>query len=493
MTTVPIALAPGDGIGAEIMDATLALFEAAGVRRHLEFVPVEMGKQVFDRGDTRGMTDDAIRIVEEHGVLFKGPMETPKGSGGKSINVTARKMWNAFANLRTFRTLPGVRTPFSQAGVPIDLVIVRENIEDTYGGVEHRLSGDMVQCKRLISSPGSEQVIRFAFETGKRLGLPSIHCGHKANIMKMTDGLFLDRFKAIAAEFPSIAAGDVIVDALCMNLVMHPERYRMVVLPNLQGDIVSDLAAGLVGGLGFAPSANIGTHISIFEAVHGTAPDIAGKGIANPAALILSGLMMLRHLGLGRSAAAIENALLRALEDGVHTGDFGDPATPAVGTMAFARAIADRLGQEPRTVAAVPTPSGHDHVSFRRPQRPTSQQVIRSNRVSETRIVGCDVYLDATKSTREVAAELAGIAEGTPFRLTMISNRGTQVWPTGSIFTECVDYWRARFELRPDHAPVQQSATIALLDRIAERCTICSYELLRVFDGVRGYSLAQGQ
>jgi isocitrate dehydrogenase len=493
MTTVPIALAPGDGIGAEIMDATLALFEAAGVHRHLEFVPVEMGKQVFDRGDTRGMTDDAIRIVEEYGILLKGPMETPKGSGGKSINVTARKMWNAFANLRTFRTLPGVRTPFSQAGVPIDLVIVRENIEDTYGGVEHRLSGDMVQCKRLISAPGSEQVIRFAFETAKRLGLPSIHCGHKANIMKMTDGLFLDRFKAIAAEFPSIAAGDVIVDALCMNLVMHPERYRMVVLPNLQGDIVSDLAAGLVGGLGFAPSANIGTHISIFEAVHGTAPDIAGKGIANPAALILSGLMMLRHLGLGRSAAAIENALLRALEDGVHTADFGDPATPAVGTMAFARAIADRLGHEPRTVPAVPMPSGHDHVSFRRPQRPTSQQFIRSNRVSETRIVGCDIYLDATKSTQEIAAELAGIAEGTPFRLTMISNRGTQVWPTGSIFTECVDYWRARFELRPDHAPVQQSATIALLDRIAEHATICSYELLRVFDGVRGYSLAQGQ
>ena len=290
MSSIRIALAPGDGIGPEIVNATLELFKQAGVMKQgVEFVPVEMGYSVFTAGNSRGMTDEAVRIVEESGLLFKGPMETPKGGGGKSINVTARKLWNAYANLRVFKTLPGVESVYSKAGIPIDMVVVRENLEDTYGGVEHRLSADMIQCKRLMSAPGSEEVHRFAFQTARRLGIKKVHCGHKANIMKMTDGIFLDRFKAIAKEYPEIETADVIVDALCMNLVVRPQQYQMIVLPNLQGDIVSDLCAGLVGGLGFAPSANIGKHISIFEAVHGTAPDIAGKGIANPTSIILCG------------------------------------------------------------------------------------------------------------------------------------------------------------------------------------------------------------
>ena len=494
-----IALAPGDGIGPEAMDATLALFRAAGIFDHLEFVPVEMGKSVFLKGDTRGMTSAAIRTVEDCGVLFKGPMETPKGSGGKSINVTARKIWNAFANLRTFRTLPGVTTPFSTAGIPVNLLIVRENVEDTYGGVEHRLSNDVVQCKRLISAPGCDQVMRFAFETARRLGLVSVHCGHKANIMKMTDGLFLERFQAMAREFPEIAAGDVIVDALCMNLVMRPQMYRMVVLPNLQGDIVSDLAAGLVGGLGFAPSANIGTHISIFEAVHGTAPDIAGLGVANPTALILSGLMMLRHLGLTRHAAAIENALLKALEDGIHTGDFGDPARHAVGTMEFANEVANRLGEKPNTVPACAEPleSGAT-VTLRAPQRPkegTPHAQIRTFTNADAQVVGCDVYLDTNLTSDALADELARISAESQLRLTMISNRGTQVWPTGSVYTECVDYWRARFESSSgvDIGPISQAHVIALVNRLAENFTVSAYELLRIFDGQRGFSMAQGQ
>ncbi len=495
-TTTRIALAAGDGIGPEIMDATLALFRAAGVMDHLDFVPVEMGTAVFDKGDTRGMTDAAVKTVEECGILFKGPMSTPKGGGGKSINVTARKIWNAFANLRTFRTLPGVMTPFSKAGIPIDLVIVRENIEDTYGGVEHRLSNDMIQCKRLISAPGSDKVCRFAFKTAQAMGITSVHCGHKANIMKMTDGIFLERFRQAAKDYPEISCGDVIVDALCMNLVMRPQLYKMVVLPNLQGDIVSDLCAGLVGGLGFAPSANIGTHISIFEAVHGTAPDIAGKGIANPAALVLSGLMMLRHIGLAKQAAAIENAFLRALEDGVRTGDFGDNSKPTLGTKDFAKAVADRLGQKPQTVPpAADITSGGDIVTFHSHPKPVRQEVIRTFTNIVTHVVGCDIYLDTPLSTGSVAEELQRICAETPFRLTLISNRGTQVWPTGSSFTECVDYWRARFELREGVAPGSfgQSRVIALLDRIAEKFTVCSYELLRTFDGIKGFSLAQGQ
>ena len=272
-----IALAPGDGIGPEIMGATIALLEAAGVTAHVDFVPVEVGESVFDR-DSRGLTDESLAVIEDCGLVFKGPMGTPKGGGGKSINVTLRKMYGAFANIRHFQSLPGVETLYSRAGVPVDFYVIRENIEDTYGGIEHRLTNDVVECKRLISAPGCDQVHRAAFELADRLGIALVHCGHKANIMKMTDGLFLERFHRAGDNFPQIQRADVIVDALCMNLVLRPQQYRMVVLPNLQGDIVSDLAAGLVGGLGFAPSANIGNHVSIFEAVHGTAPDIAWCG-----------------------------------------------------------------------------------------------------------------------------------------------------------------------------------------------------------------------
>jgi isocitrate dehydrogenase len=485
-----IALAPGDGIGPEIMNATLELLRAAGGAQAIEFVPVEMGKHCFDRGETRGMTNAAIETVEGCGLLLKGPMETPKGGGGKSINVTARKMWNAFANLRHFRTLPGVMTPYSRSGVSVDFFIVRENIEDTYGGIEHRLSNDVVQCKRLISAPGSDAVHRFAFETARRMGIRKVHCGHKANIMKMTDGLFLERFKAVAADYPEIETADVIVDALCMNLVMKPQQYRMIVLPNLQGDIVSDLAAGLVGGLGFAPSANIGNHISIFEAVHGTAPDIAGKGIANPCSLILSTIMLLRHVGMMGTAARLENALLASLEQGVRTGDFGDAAKPALGTMDFVREVAKRLGQKPGLIAAVP--DAEDHVTFKPPVKPFSAAAVHTFGPGKTEVVGADVYLDAAEGCHELAKHLQELAQGTPFRLKLISNRGTQVWPTGSVYTDCVDYWRARFE-RADDVAVAQPQTLELLQRIATKYTICSYELLRTFDGKPGFSMAQGQ
>lgn len=492
--TVRIALASGDGIGPEIMKATLELFGAAGVLEMVEFVPVEMGRSVFESGNTRGMTDEAIRTTEDCGLLFKGPMETPKGSGGKSINVTARKIWSAFANLRQFIALPGVQTVYSRAGIPVNFYIVRENIEDTYGGIEHRLSADVMQCKRLISAPGSDMVSRFAFQTARKQGLTSVVCGHKANIMKMTDGLFLDRFRMAAKDFPEIAHSDVIIDALCMNLVMKPQQYQMIVLPNLQGDIVSDLAAGLVGGLGFAPSANIGKHISIFEAVHGTAPDIAGRGIANPTSLILSGVMMLRHIGLIRQAGLIQNALLSALEDGVRTGDFGDPAKPALATRDFTKGIMDRLGNKPRAVPAAEVPEA-SKLTYKKPDRPPAQQIIRTFTNVVSHVAGCDIYLDTPLSPIAVADEMIRAAEDTPFKLTLISNRGTQVWPVGSVYTECVDYYRVRFELKDGFRPGDfgQSRTVALLDKIAEKFTVCSYELLRVFDGVKGYSLAQGQ
>ncbi len=491
---VRIALAKGDGIGPEIMDATLSLLEAAGVQDHVEFLPVEMGSAVWDQGDSRGMTDEAIGLVEGCGLLFKGPMATPTGRGGKSINVTARKLWGTFANLREFQYLPGVETVYSKAGVRVHFYVVRENVEDTYGGIEHRLTGDVVECKRIITAPGCDQVHRFAFREARKLGIPKIHCGHKANIMKMTDGMFLDRFRATAEEFPEIETADVIIDALCMNLVQRPTEYRMVVLPNLQGDIVSDLAAGLVGGLGFAPSANIGRDIEIYEAVHGTAPDIAGKGVANPSALILSSLMMLRSIGMLTTAATIGNALLATLEAGARTGDFGDPEQPVLGTEAFTQRIIGNLGKLPQTIDALPTP-GPDTPTPNTPTRPQTNTLIRTFEQMETAHVGCDVYIEGTTSALELAQHLTRLCEDTLFTLTIISNRGTQVWPSGSVYTDVVDCSRARFELRdPTKAGTfGQGPALTLLRKIAEKFVVADFQPLRTYDGNAGYSAAQGQ
>lgn len=491
-----IALAHGDGIGPEIMSACLEIFEAAGVLEHVEFVPALMGEGVFKTGNTMGISDSAIATVEETGLVYKGPMGTPVGGGGKSINVTLRKMYGAYANVRHFQSLPGVETVYSKAGVPVDFYVVRENIEDTYGGIEHRLTNDVVECKRLISAPGCDQVHREAFETARRLGIKKVHCGHKANIMKMSDGLFLERFYNIGSDYPEIETADVIVDALCMNLVLRPQNYEMVVLPNLQGDIVSDLAAGLVGGLGFAPSANIGQHVSIFEAVHGTAPDIAGKGLANPTSLLLSGLLMLRHIGLMRHANTIENALIATLESGVHTGDFGHASgTPAVGTLEYGRAIIANLGKTPASREPLPVDGVPAATCFVRPSRPRHNTLMRTFETVRSVYVGCDIYIDTLLNPSELADKLNAICLPTPFALKMMSNRGTQVWPTGSVFTETVDYYRVRFELRDmNRAPsLGQGPIIRLLDRIAEKFEVTDFQPLKYYDGKPGYSLAQGQ
>jgi isocitrate dehydrogenase len=491
---LPIAVAAGDGIGPETMDATLQLFEAAKVTDFLDFLPVKIGQKVVESGEASGISKDTIAQVEGCGILLKGPMATPTGGGHKSVNVTLRKMWNTYANLRKFISLPGVSTVYSQAGRKVNFFVVRENIEDTYGGIESRVTRDVTLCKRLISAPGSEDVHRFAFEHARRLGLRRVHCAHKANIMKFTDGLFLERFYSVARDYPEIEPQDIIIDALCMKLVTCPEQFSMLVLPNLQGDIVSDLGAGLIGGLGFAPSANIGRYISIFEAVHGTAPDIAGKGVANPTALMLSGVMMLRHVGLFRQAAIIENAILAALEAGVHTGDFGTSSTPALSTGAYTRAIIERLGQVPHHGHAVAVPKQSDP-TFRRPESPDQHQLMPSFANAVAKIVGCDLYIDSALEPEDLAQKLLKLAQSAPFDLTLISNRGTQVWPVASAYTDCVDYYRVRFELPEGTGDGEnpQRPCIDLVGYLAEHFTVCSYELLRSFDGVKGYSVAQGQ
>jgi isocitrate dehydrogenase len=434
------------------------------------------------------MTPEAKHTIEELGILFKGPMETPKGKGVKSVNVTARKTWNTYANKRVFQTLHGVDTVFSKAGIQIDITVVRENIEDTYGGIEHLLTHDVALSRRFITRPGSLQVIKYAFEMARKKGTKRITCGHKANIMKLTDGLFLECFYEVAKDYPELKADDVIVDDLCMKLVTRPDTFDVVVLTNLQGDIVSDLCAGLVGGLGFAPSANIGDHISIFEAVHGTAPDIAQKNIANPTALLLSGIAMLRHLGLMKNAAEIENALLYTLESGVHTGDFGDKNIPSVSTTTFAETIINNFGKTPAQGAKPLLPNA--------PVTPTMfklnhNPMLVSKEMSDEKIVGVDMFIESDEQP-EVIAKKCQRHAGVKFNLINISNRGTQVWPTGSVYTNLVNQYNVRFE-SIDGYPLNQQDVLGLYVSLSGDFKICSSELLNMWDDKKAYSLAQGQ
>jgi len=481
-----IAVAKGDGIGPEIMEAVLNIFKANKVELDYEFV--DMGKWVFDKGFSNGMTPEAQKTIEELGILFKGPMETPKGKGVKSVNVTARKTWNTYANKRVFQTLHGVDTVFSKAGIPIDITIVRENIEDTYGGIEHMLTHDVALSRRFITRPGSAQVIRYAFEMAKQKGARRITCGHKANIMKLTDGLFLEVFYEIAKEYPELNADDKIVDDLAMQLVVKPDQYDVIVLTNLQGDIISDLCAGLVGGLGFAPSANIGDHISIFEAVHGTAPDIAGKNIANPTALLLSGLSMLQHLGLMEHAATIENALLYTLESGVRTGDFGDRSKPAVNTTEFANAIIENFGREPQHGKKPLLPNNPITSAVCHLER---NLMMVTKEVEQEKIVGVDMFIECSDQPDNIAQRCQHHG-GTKFKLINISNRGTQVWPTGSKYTNLVNQYNLRFESLNEQSLTQQDI-IGLYVSLSADFKVCSLEVLNMWGDKRSYSLAQGQ
>ena len=481
-----IAVAKGDGIGPEIMEAVLSIFDAS--KANLQYEYVDMGKWVFDKGFSNGMTPQAQQTIEELGILFKGPMETPKGKGVKSVNVTARKTWNTYANNRTFQSLHGVDTVFSKAGIPIDITIVRENIEDTYGGIEHMLTHDVALSRRFITRPGSMQVIRYAFEMAKKKNARRITCGHKANIMKLTDGLFLEVFYEIAKEYPELKADDKIVDDLAMQLVVKPDQYDVIVMTNLQGDIISDLCAGLVGGLGFAPSANIGDHISIFEAVHGTAPDIAGKGIANPTALLLSGLSLLRHLGLTENAATIENALLYTLEQGVRTGDFGDKSKPALNTKQFAEAVISNFDRTPA--------HGAKPIITNRPGTPTPfklehNPMMESKEPLQEKIVGVDMFIESNEQP-EVIAQKCQHHGGVKFKLISVSNRGTQVWPTGSKYTNLVNQYNLRFESLND-TPLTQQDVIGLYVSLSADYKVCSLELLNMWGDKKAYSLAQGQ
>jgi len=481
--TIPVA--PGDGIGPEIMDATLAILKAADPA--LDFHPVTVGLKAYEAGLMAGIGEDTWQAIDAHKVILKGPITTPQGGGYKSVNVTLRKTLGLYANLRPCVSYH----PWVTALHPkMDVVIVRENEEDTYAGIEHRQTDEVVQCLKLITRPGCERIVRYAFEYARAHGRKKVTCMSKDNIMKLTDGLFHRVFDEIAADYPDIAANHMIIDIGTARMASRPTDFDVVVTPNLYGDILSDVAAEVAGSIGLAGSSNIGRDVAMFEAVHGSAPDIAGRDIANPSGLLLSAVMMLVHLGRAKPATDIHNAWLCALEDGVHTGDIFREGTSRqrVGTRGFAEAVIARLGQRPRRMPAVDYPE----------QAPAALPAERSDAPARTAVrktlVGVDVFLHWDVDGRDpnaLGAALAGLA-GPDFRLALITNRGVKVYPEGNPQTLRTDHWRCRFPAVGE--TVDGRAIAQLLLRIADAgFDAIKTEHLYAFDGVRGYSQAQGE
>ena len=480
---VPITVAYGDGIGPEIMAATLDIIKAAGARIDIE--PIEVGEQVYLRGISAGIEPSAWESLRRTHVFLKAPITTPQGGGYKSLNVTVRMAFELYANVR-----PCVAySPFVDTKHPtMDVVIVRENEEDLYTGIEYRQTHDMVEGLKLISRPGSEKIIRYAFEYAKTHNRQKVTCFMKDNIMKMTDGLFHKVFDEVAAEYPEIKNESWIVDIGAAKLADTPEAFDVVVLPNLYGDILSDVAAQLTGSVGLAGSANIGDNYAMFEAIHGSAPRRAGQNLANPSGLLLGAVLMLVHIGQPDVATLVNNAWLRTLEDGIHTYDIFKPniSKEKVGTKEFAAAIIERIGQQPQHLKAV---SYSDT-----PKQAARERVVSNDYVPEKKeLVGVDVFLDWNSGTPEELGELFSKMSGDGLELTMISNRGARVWPQGMGETFCTDHWRCRFMPPQTDTTIGHNQIISLLQRIAGAgFDFIKTENLYTFDGKQSFSTAQG-
>jgi len=481
MSDTPITVAYGDGIGTEIMDATLRILEAAGAKLAIE--SIEIGQRVYERGFTSGIEPQSWDSLRRTKVFLKAPITTPQGGGFKSLNVTIRKSLGLYANVR-----PNVAyAPFVKTRHPeMDVVIVRENEEDLYAGIEHRQTDEVMQCLKLITRPGCEKIVRYAFEYARRNGRKKVSCFSKDNIMKLTDGLFHKVYDEIGAEYPDIAKEHLIIDIGAARLADTPEMFDVIVTLNLYGDIISDIAAQVAGSVGLAGSANIGQHISMFEAIHGSAPMIAGQNIANPSGLLQGAIMMLVHIRQSVVAEQIQNAWLRTLEDGIHTADIYSPelSQAKAGTHEFAAAVIARLGQSPQTLKAVSY--GTDGIEA----TPTSAAVRRAPLKKD--LVGVDVFLHWREGTPEQLGALVKGANVATLTLQMITNRGVKVYPNGLPETFCTDHWRCRFI--NTSGTITHTEIIALLQRIdALKLDFIKSENLCNFDGVPGFAMGQGQ
>jgi isocitrate dehydrogenase len=484
-----VTVIPGDGVGPEVVRSAVRIIEAARVP--IEWEWAEAGAEVFKRGDSSGVPAETRASIEHTHVVLKGPLETPVGFGEKSANVTMRKLFETYANVRPVRELPGVPTRYRGEGV--DFVVVRENIEDLYAGIEHMQTPDVAQALKVISRKGSEKIIRYAFEYARREGRLSVTCATKANILKQTEGMFKRVFEEIAPEYPEIEARHLIVDNAAHQMAKDPAQFDIVVMTNMNGDILSDLASGLVGGLGFAGSANFGDEVAIFEAVHGSAPKYAGKDVINPTALILSAVMLLRHIGEPEAAQLVDDAVMATLESGAAmTQDLarqtGGDAAHAASTTAFTDAVIANLGNHP-----TPIPGRPRREPSSEPRRPRWSYAPETYARIDRVLVGMDVMLESDQTADEVGRTTEALA-GDRLRLKMISSRGTKVYPSDEIAApDDVRWWRLRFVSR-EGVTVEDADLVGLLGRLSEAGYIwAQVERLQSFDGEAGYTKAQGE
>ena len=478
MTTITIA--KGDGIGPEIMDATLRILKAAGAQ--LEYEEIEVGEKVYLSGNTSGISKESWDVIRRNKVFLKAPITTPQGGGYKSLNVSIRKFLGLYANVRPCKSIH----PFVSTKHPVmDLVIVRENEEDLYAGIEHQQTDEVVQCLKLISRPGCEKIVRYAFEYARQFGRKKVTCFTKDNIMKQTDGLFHRVFDEIAREYPDIENEHWIVDIGAAKLADSPESFDVIVMPNLYGDILSDVAAQIAGSVGLAGSSNIGEECAMFEAIHGSAPRRAGQDVANPSGLLQGAILMLNHIGQSVIAEKIQNAWLKTIEDGIHTYDIFKEglSKTKVGTSAFADAVIKNLGTQPTLLPAV---HYGDQSAFILPK------YVRKAPVKKE-LVGVDLFVHwQGTDPNELAARFSDI-ETASAKLSMITNRGIKVWPEGFEETFCTDHWRCRFKSADGNAIGAENIIELMKQSLQSDLEIIKTENLYAFDGVQAFSLGQGQ
>lgn len=476
MTKIPLAVAEGDGIGPEIMQATLHILEATGAP--LEIHRIEIGEKMYLKGFSSGMDPAMWETIRGCRAFLKAPITTPQGGGFKSLNVTIRTTLGLYANIRPcISYFPFVDTKHPE----MDVVIVRENEEDLYAGIEYRQTPDVCASLKIISRQGSEKIIRYAFEYARQMGRKKVTCFTKDNIMKFSDGLFHKVFDEIAKEYSDLLNEHWIVDIGAAKLADTPEVFDVVVLPNLYGDILSDVAAQIAGSVGLAGSANIGEKGAMFEAIHGSAPRRAGQNVANPSGLILAAVQMLVHIDQIEAATQIHNGWLKTIEEGIHTYDIYKEGVSRqkVGTREFAEAVVKRLGKKPEQLK---------EAFYQTKQGISSPPHYRTTPLRK--LVGVDVFLYSPSLLSQFLAKIQHINIG-PLRLKMISNRGVPVWPGGQPETSCIEQWRCRF-LGEEGKGVSQRDVIQILHSFdALEMDLIKAEFLFSFDGKPGYSSAE--
>lgn len=479
-----ITVAEGDGIGPEIMAATLQILDKANA--NLEIERVEVGEKVYLQGEKSGIAKKTWESIRSSAAFLKAPITTPQGGGFKSLNVTIRTTLGLYANVR-----PCVAyNPFVKTKHPgMDVVIIRENEEDLYVGLEYRQTEESYHALKLITRPACEKIVRYAFEYAMNHDRKKVTCFTKDNILKFSDGLFHKVFDEVATEYPQIENEHWIVDIGAAKLADTPTAFDVIVLPNLYGDILSDVAAQIAGSVGLAGSANIGSHGAMFEAIHGSAPRRAGQNLANPSGLILAAVQMLVHLGRYEAAERIHNGWLKTLEDGVHTYDIykEDVSKKKVGTKEFAAAVIERLGEDPQTLK--PVRYAHGKKTERLSKQPGA---IKTNAgQAEKKIVGADIFVAADSRELDALIQKLHSIEAAPLTLKMVANRGTAVWPAGIHEASCCDSWRCRYLSKESGKEVEHKEIAALLSKMAAAgIDFTQVELLCTFNGAAGYTLA---